>query len=183
MNRMLKLVVFALGTVVLPWLTLANTAGTIRVTAEQDGKQVNTLTNDNATVIRQVQYIGLDSWDQPVTTEIRFSGEAATPAATVMVTVPDAKVFQTTTVADDGVWATLVPTAVLPAGNYYAYVAVAEGETFGNSIPVAYFTVLDDQSLSWQTWVFLGTSLITIVALLSAITLQLGYNSKYHPVL
>lgn len=169
--------------VALPVLAMANTAGTIRVTAVQDGQSIQTLSNDGATVVKQVQYIGLESWSEPVTSEIRFSGEQATPLATVMVTVPDAKVSQTTLVTDTGSWSTTIPTTVLTAGNYYAYVAVAEGDTFGNSIPVAYFTVLDDQSLSWQTWIFLGTSLLTIIALLSAITLQLGYNSKYHPVL
>ncbi|EKD78898.1 MAG: hypothetical protein ACD_41C00231G0001 [uncultured bacterium] len=167
----------------LPFLVSANTAGTIRVTAAQDGEQIITLSEDGATVVKQVEYIGLESWSKLVTTEIQFTGEAATPLATIMVTIPDAKVSQSTTVTDTGSWTVIVPTAVLTAGNYYAYVAVAEGDTFGNSIPVAYFTVLDDQSLSWQTWVFLGTSLLTIIALLSAITLQLGYNSKYHPVL
>lgn len=180
---MSKMTALFFSVLVVPLLTLANTAGTIRVTAEQDGEPINTLTEDGATVVKEVQYIGLDSWSKSVTTDIRFSGEVATPAATVMVTVPNAKISQTTMVADNGAWTTIVPTALLSAGNYYAYVAVAEGGTFNNSIPVAYFTVLDDESLSWQTWVFLGTSLLTIVALLSAITLQLGYNSKYHPVL
>ncbi|EKD78779.1 MAG: hypothetical protein ACD_41C00268G0004 [uncultured bacterium] len=178
-----KLLILAISGLVWPLFMFASTAGTIRVTAEQDGQPINTLTDDGATVIRQVQYIGIDAWDKPVATEIRFSGESATPAAMVLVTIPDAKISQTTVVADSGSWTTAVPTVALPAGNYYAYVAIAEGVTFSNSIPAAYFTVLDDQSLSWQTWVFLGTSLLTIVALLSAITLQLGYNSKYHPVL
>ncbi|MBI4407914.1 MAG: hypothetical protein HY565_05455 [Candidatus Kerfeldbacteria bacterium] len=167
----------------LPVLISAATVGTLNVTAEQSGQTLATLLENGATIIKEVSYIGLDASTRPVTTAIRFSGTAATPAATVVVMIPDAQVSETTTVADDGTWTLTIPTSVLTAGNYYAYAAVAEGDQVGDSTPAAYFTVQADQNLSWPTWIFLGTSSVSILALLSAITLQLGYNSKHHPVL
>lgn len=182
--HMVKHCVLAVITLLLPTIAIASTVGTIHVTAEQTGTPpLATLIEDGATVIKQISYIGLDASTEPVTAAIRFSGTAATPAATVVVMIPEAKVAETTTVAADGNWTLSIATTQLITGNYYAYAAVAEGDEVSASIPVAYFTVQDDQNLSWPTWIFLGTSLVTIVALLSAITLQLHYNSKYHPVL
>lgn len=166
-----------------PILIMAANLGSVQVMAEQAGTPLSLLSDDGSTVIKQIEYIGLEAWTKPVTTEIRFSGQAATPNATVTVTVPDATIAQAGIVAADGSWTMTIPTSSLTAGSYYAYVTVSDDQVTNPAVPVAYFTVLDDQSLSWQTWVFLGTSLLAILALLSAITLQLGYNSKYHPVL
>ncbi len=173
----------SLISLLLPILVSAATVGTIHVSAEQGGQTLTALLADGATVIKEVSYIGLDASTLPVTTAIRFAGTAATPAATVVVMIPEAQVSETTAVAEDGTWALTISTSLLTAGNYYAYAAVAEGDQVGDSIPAAYFTVQADQNLSWPTWIFLGTSLVTILSLLLAITLQLGYNSKHHPVL
>ena len=173
----------SLISLLLPVLISAATVGTLHVTAEQSGETLAALLENGAIVIKEVSYIGLDASTVPIITAIRFSVTASTPTATVVVMIPEAQVSETTVVADDGSWTLTIPTSLLTAGNYYAYAAVAEGDQMGESIPAAYFTVQADQNLSWPTWIFLGTSLVSILALLSAITLQLGYNSKHHPVL
>lgn len=182
MNRLMnKQWLMALMLLVLPGMMVAATPGNVMVQAEQNGEVVQAV-EDNTTVVKQVDYIGLDSWSKSVTSTIHFSGTEATPDSTVMVTIPDANLAQTSPVDASGQWSVQVPVVDLSAGSYYAYVAAAEGEVMGNSIPVAYFTVESDQALSLATWIFLGTSAITIFALLLAITLQLLYNSKHHSV-
>ena len=149
----------SLISLLLPVLVSAATVGTVHVSAEQSGTPpLTTLLEDGATVIKQISYIGLDASTEPVTAAIRFSGTAATPAATVVVMIPEAQVSKTTAVAEDGSWTLIMPTSLLVAGNYYAYAAVTEGDQVGDYVPAAYFTVQEDQNLSWPTWIFLGTS-------------------------
>ncbi len=166
-----------------PVSLVAATAGTVTVVAKQNGQVIEALVND-ATIVKQIEYIGLDASTQPVTTSIDFTGVSATPDATVMVTIPEAKVSQTNTVDASGQWNIDIPTSDLTAGNYYAYVAAADedGSGMGKSEPVAYFTVQADQNLSLATWIFLVTSSLTVFVLLLAITLQLRYNSQHHVI-
>lgn len=163
-----------------PVSLLAATAGTVSVVAEQDGSLL-TPVFDHSTVIKQIDYVGLDATTELVTTSIHFSGTEATPAATIVVDIPAAEISRSVTVAEDGQWEIIVPTSDLTAGSYYAYVATAEASS--QSTPVAYFTVQVDQNLSLATWLFLGVSTLAIFALLMAITLQLRYNSAHHAVL
>lgn len=180
---MMRRWLFIMTILMAPLSLAAATAGNVTVVASQNGETLTKLV-DNATVVKQIEYIGLDAVTEPVTTAIDFTGDAATPDATVMVTIPEAKVSQTSTVDANGQWSISVPTQMLTAGNYYAYVAAADeaGTSMEDSKPVAYFTVQADQSLSLATWIFLGTSGTTVFVLLLAITLQLRYNSQHHAV-
>lgn len=180
---MMRRLFLTLSLLALPVSLAAATAGTVTVVAEQNGSQLQQLA-DHSTVIKQVDYIGLDASTEPVTTSIHFTGIAATPLATVLVTIPDAMVSESSTVDTDGGWSISVPTTALTDGSYYAYVAAADeaGDGMGPSEPVAFFTVQADQNLSLTTWIFLVTSGLTIFALLLAITLQLRYNSLHHSV-
>ncbi len=180
MMRRIFITLILLG---LPATLVAATAGTVTVVAEQNGAQLEPIA-DHSTVIKQIDYIGLDASSEPVTTAIHFTGAAATPQATVLVTIPDAMVSETSTVDEAGTWNISVPTTALTDGDYYAYVAAADeaGSGMGPTTPVAYFTVSGDQNLSVTTWIFLVTSGLTIFALLLAITLQLRYNSLHHSV-
>lgn len=168
----------------LPVAVIAATAGQIQVVAEDAGQTLDAVEN-NTTIIKQIDYIGLDPDTKPVTTTIQFSGSAATPSATIMLTVPDARWSQTSTVSADGRWNIVLPTSALTNGDYYAYVAAADqaDASLGAALPAAYFSVQVDQNLSVATWTFLLTSGLTIFALLLAITLQLRYNGQHHPVL
>lgn len=180
---MMRRWIFSLLVLLAPASLVAATAGTVTVVAEQNGEVMEALV-DNATIVKQIEYIGLDAGTEPVTTSIDFTGTAATPNATVMITIPEAQVSQTSTVDATGQWNIDVPTQQLTDGNYYAYVAAADedGSGMGASKPVAYFTVQADQNLSLATWVFLITSSVTVFVLLLAITLQLRYNSQHHAV-
>ncbi|MFA6474976.1 MAG: hypothetical protein WCV88_02115 [Patescibacteria group bacterium] len=162
----------------------AATAGSVHVVAHANDAAALEIV-DRTTIVKQIDYLGLDSTSQPVTTEIEFSGTAATPQATVKVSIPAADIAQLTEVDSAGKWSIALPTQALTPGNYYAYVSAADitetNKTLG--LPVAYFTVLNNQSLSVATWIFLVTSGLAIFALLLAITLQLRYNAEHHPVL
>ena len=161
-------------------LHASDAAGDVMVQAERDGAVITDLTRDGATLVTQIQYIGLEAANRNLTSAIHFSGKSAQPNATVIVMIPDLQWQQSATVSEAGEWSLVVPTSNFTSGSYYAYVAV-EGESTGSK-PVAYFTVLTREAWSPSTWIFIGTGIVAILALFGAVTLQLSYNTKHHPV-
>ncbi len=170
--------------VVLPALALTTPSlADVTVEALQNGQPVTTVTTSGATLVTEVHYIGLDEYSVPTNTEIRFSGKNLAPSEDVIVSIPEANLEQVIAVQPDGTWQSTIPSIVLPPGTVYAAMRTADGVNESDPLTIAEFTVQKTESLSSATWLFLITTSIAIIALLLAITLQLRYNLRHHPVI
>lgn len=161
----------------LPVLALTTlTVTDISVEAWQDGAVVTTMTPSGATLVTEIDYIGLNPIQVPTGTTIRFTGKNSTPGEEMIISIPAAHVEQRVSVQSDGTWETSIPTTLLPHGIMSATVRAATATDQSAPVTVAEFTVRSDEFLSTATWLFLITTSIAIVTLLLAVTLQLRYN-------
>lgn len=184
---LLSVCILALGAV--PALA-ADISGANRVLSEDilptvhvefhDGDKSIQSNSAEAVRIHTKKYIGLEGFLETNTNSayIEFSGESV-PAETVITIIFPTTFVRSSTMSDaDGHWSINVPTDTLSAGHHEAMIQTIYEGVRSDETLIAEFDIDSEESLSNSTWVFLFSSILAILCLLFAITLQLRHNMR-----
>lgn len=130
--------------------------------------------------IHTKKYIGLEGFLETNTNSayIEFSGDSV-PAETVITIIFPTTFVRSSTMSDtDGHWSINVPTDTLSAGHHETMIQTIYEGVRSDETLIAEFDIDAEESLSNSTWVFLFSSILAILCLLFAITLQLRHNMR-----
>lgn len=147
----------------------------IHVAAVQNGQEINSTSEDGSVYVQTVDYIGLDSLREQDKTYIVFSGSNAPDNVVINVSFPNDNLVRSTT-STDGKWKIAIPVDLLSPGVQGAYVSTKQTTMQSADHQVAEFMINSNQSLSDTTWLFMFSTVVAIVCLLLAVTLQLRHN-------
>lgn len=106
------------------------------------------------------------------TTETRntvtFSG-VSDPHAVVTVTIRSEPIVKVTRADAEGKWTMTVPVDALTVGEHTAYLQTESNGVLSDQIEIAKFVVIEEQSISNATWIFIISSVLALVILCIAI--------------
>lgn len=147
----------------------------MRIAAVQNGQEINSTGEDGSVHVQTVDYIGLDSLREQDKTYIVFSGSNAPDNVVISVSFPNDDLVRSTT-STDGEWKIAIPVDLLSPGEQGAYVSTKQATMQSADHQVAEFMINSNQSISDTTWLFMFSTVVAIVCLLLAVTLQLRHN-------
>lgn len=152
---------------------------TLEIYVSENGDTVKSSTNEEV-YVRTTKYVGLDGFleSDTNTSFITFSGTNVAPDTVITVIFPETYVRSSTMANTEGNWSILVPIDQLTAGQHQAVIQTIHDGVRSDEAVVAEFEIEAQESLSNSTWVFLFSSVLAMLCLLFAITLQLRHNMR-----
>lgn len=154
---------------------------TLKVEASSVDGNSNEESSAGAVVVTNVRQIGLDSFLEKNTKDdsfIMFSGHDLQPDTVVTIIFPSSYLRSSTMADVQGDWSIQVPIDDLSSGHHDAMVQTIYDGVRSDQEKIAEFQVASEENLSGSTWVFLFSSVVAILCLLFAITLQLRHNMQ-----
>lgn len=152
---------------------------TVRVEFHDGDKSIQGNTTEEVR-IHTKKYIGLEGFlePDPNSSYIEFSGESVPTETVVTIIFPTSFVRSSTMSDTNGRWSINVPIDQLNAGHHEAMIQTIYEGVRSDETLIAEFDIDAEESLSNSTWVFLFSSILAILCLLFAITLQLRHNMR-----
>ncbi len=146
----------------------------------RDGENTIQSNSKQEVLIHTKKYIGLEGFLESDTnsTYIEFSGKTVSPETVITIIFPSTFVRSSTMSDPNGYWSVQVPIDQLSAGRHQAMIQTIHQGVRSEEALVAEFDVDAEEALSNSTWVFLFSSILAILCLLFAITLQLRHNMR-----
>jgi len=107
------------------------------------------------------------------TSDVLVISGVTQPRALVTVTIHSDPIVQVTRADTDGQWTMTIPADALPVGEHTAYVQTSARGVESDQVEIAKFVVVEQQTISNTTWIFIANLSVAIILLLVVITLQI----------